>query len=151
MVEWERPLGIFVIFVFCYFAMVFSDDKKLKFISYFTAIITALALIGWSNDIITNAQQLAQNITQNMNATGVVTSLAGLGLSPLAPSKSLRRTGYSLSASGLTAALLGLPTWVMWVIIGAIAIAIIVSTYFIFKKIARWFTTLIQGGGNHGK
>jgi hypothetical protein len=150
MTGWEKTLGIFVIFLFCYLGLLIFDDKRLKLVSFFTAIISAVMLVGWSEEIIISAQRFAENVniagfTENVNAVGVVTSLPALGFSSLLPSKSLRRAGYSLSLSGITASLLGLPGWIIWLIVGAIVALFFVIIYIIGKKVAKWVTALVRG------
>jgi len=153
MTSWEKPLGIFMLFFFSFLGLVVFDDKKWKVISYFVGVISAITLLGWSNEILTDAQQLlgSMSTTIKPDAIGIVTSVAGLTLSPLIPSKSARRAMQSASISGLVLGLLGIPTWALWLLAGIVLVGIIVVLYYVIKKIGKWFIVLTRGGNKNGK
>ncbi|MDI6847233.1 MAG: hypothetical protein QMD23_03780 [Candidatus Bathyarchaeia archaeon] len=145
--EWERPLGIAMLFFFSLLGLAVFDDKKLKVVSFFIGVTSAITLWGWSNEVLFNAQQFFRSVgnTVNPDSVGIATSAVGLSLSPIIPSKSIRRTAQTASISGLTMSLLGLPSWILWLIMGIIAISFIIGLYFIAKKVAKWLTTIIRG------
>jgi hypothetical protein len=148
MLVWERTMGILMIFFFSLLGLVLFDDRKLKMVSFATGVISAAMLAGWSDNILTGIQQFASAISENIkpDSVGVVTSALGLTLSPTIPFKNVRRAVQSTSISGLALSLIGFPAWILWVINGAIVIGLILTFYFIAKKIAKWINALIQGG-----
>jgi hypothetical protein len=128
--------------------MVIFDDRKLKLVSYFTGVVTAVMLAGWSDNILAGIQQFAFAIGENVkpDSVGVVTSALGLTLSPTIPFKSVRRAVQSTSISGLALSLIGFPAWILWVINGVIVIGLILAFYFFAKWIAKLINDLIRGG-----
>jgi hypothetical protein len=128
--------------------MALFDDRKLKFVSFATGVISAAMLAGWSDNILTGIQQFASAIGENIkpDSLGVVTSALGLALSPTIPFKSVRRAVQSTSISGLALSLIGFPAWILWVINGVIVIGLILAFYFFAKWIAKLINDLIRGG-----
>jgi hypothetical protein len=147
MLEWQRTAGILALFFFAILGMVIFDDRKLKLVSYFTGVVTAVMLAGWSDNILAGIQQFAFAIGENVkpDSVGVVTSAVGLTFSQAIPIKSVRRASTTTSLSGLILSIAGFPGWIILVTNFLIFVIIILAVYFIAKKIAKWINALIQG------
>jgi hypothetical protein len=148
MLVWERTMGILMIFFFSLLGMALFDDRKLKMVSFATGVISAAILAGWSDSILTSIQQFASAIGESIkpDSVGVVTSALGLTFSQTIPVKSVRRACQTTSLSGLILSALGFPYgWLFWVINGIIFVVIILTMYFLAKKVANWISSLIQG------
>jgi len=145
--EWERTLGIILVFLFCYIGLLRFEDKKLQIICFFTAIASAITLAGWTEGMISNMQQIIKRIPEiKPDTIGAAASTISLGLSPIIPVKSLRRATQTTAASGLILSMLGIPIWVMWIILAIIGVSCFLAIYYLLKRVSKWITSPTKGG-----
>jgi len=143
----ERLLGILMLFVLSFLGLTIFEDKKMKTLSFFVGIVSAITLAGWSNNVIVNAQNFLTGISTNIkpDSIGIATSAVGLSLSTFVPSKSARRSVQIASTGGLMMSMLGLPGWLPLVIMATLAILLLVCIYYFAKKVAGWLSSMIKG------
>lgn len=148
MMGWERAFGILMIFFFSLLGLALFDDKKWKGVSFFIGVAAAVALAGWSNNVPISLQQFWESFVENFkpDSFGLATSTVSLSLSPIIPSKSVRRSVQIASAGGLIMSAFGLPGWLPWLIMGILALCLMIGVYFVAKKVAGWIASMVRGG-----
>lgn len=131
-ITWDNAFGVFALFAMAYAGMMYFEDSKVRIASLGLGISLAALLAGLDPTMVLKGFQ--GYMTSTANQAGIITSSLALSMTPMLPLSSVRKTTMGLGATGIATSLMGFPSWIIWVIVASVLIALGIASYKVIMK-----------------